>query len=854
MQNKTIRFLVISLILVIAVCTGTFALQVRDMNEKSANTMNEVGEIYMEGTSEQITLHFGTIMELRLSQVEALVHDIMPNQADGYTLVRTRLTNNAKARGFDRLAFAMEDGTFDILYGDGIMAVDSNSFTNAIQSGEERMVMGTDVDGDNVILMSVPMAYETPGGKKSISLVAGFPVEYIAQTLSKELSDSMFYFIIRRDGIIVIQSDDENDYNYYDKIERHYNDIVENAASKKELTEYTEGLRNAMAEGRDYTRELNLRSGHRQVYCRSLPYSEWYLILSMPYNDLDKAISDFSREWVLTALRNATLIILLFLIVFAVYFYLSRQQMRTIDEARHTAERASRAKSEFLSNMSHDIRTPMNGIIGMTEIAAANIHNPQKLEACLQRISSSAKHLLGLINDILDMAKIENGKMILNTEQILLPELMQNAVNIIIPYTRAKKQRFDLHIHDITSESVWGDSVRLNQVLINLLENAVKFTPEGGKIQLGLYQTPSEKGANYIKVHLVVTDNGIGMSREFQSKMFEAFIREDNARVKQTQGAGLGLSITRHIVNAMEGSIEVESEQQKGSKFHVILDMEMALVPEEAMEIPSWKTLVIDDDEIFCDCTLTTLQSLGIHAQDALDGKKALEMLEEAHEKGNDYEIVLLDWKLPEMDGIEVTREIRSRYGKQPYILMISAADNSDIEEKARKAGVDAFIVKPLFKSTLYYNLNKIKEEADRAEEEENITFNGERILVAEDIDLNWEIAFALLSSIGLEPEHAENGKVCADMFAQSPVEYYQAILMDIRMPVMTGLESATAIRALERADAKSVPIIAMSADSFTEDIQHCLDSGMNAHTSKPIDVDKIARLLKKYMKLRASS
>ena len=855
MQNKTTRFLVISLILVIAICIGTFSWLERDMNEKSADTMSEVGEIYMSGMSEQITLHFGTIMELRLSQVEALVHDIMPERADGYAEVCSLLSNNARARGFDRLAMCMEDGTFDILYGDEFSAIDSAGFMNAIHGSEERMVMATSVAGDNVILMSVPMSYETPDGKNVISLVTGFPVSYIAETLSKELPDSLIFYIIRRDGIIVIQDEDndETDYNYFEKIDRyHYIDTDETTETLYELDNFAECLRVAMAKGEDYARELNLKGGHHKIYCSSLPYSEWYLILSMPYNDLDKTIDRFGNEWAITALRNAVFIIALFLIVFAVYFRMTHQQIKMINEARSVAERANNAKSEFLSNMSHDIRTPMNGIIGMTEIAASNIANPGKVQECLQKISLSGKHLLGLINDVLDMAKIESGKMILNVEQIFLPELMQDVVNIILPYAKAKNQRFDLHIHNVTAENVWGDSVRLHQVLINLLSNAIKFTPEGGNVQLALYQTPSEKAENYIKVHLHVIDNGIGMSAEFQKKVFEAFVREDNARVQQTQGAGLGMSITKYIIDSMEGSISIDSEQGKGSEFHVILDMEMALLPEETIEIPAWRTLVIDDDEIFCDCTLATLKTIGIQAQRALDGQSALQMLEEAHEKGNDYEIIIIDWKLPEMDGIEVTHEIRKRFGNAPHILMISAADNYDIEEKARQAGIDAFIVKPLFKSTIYYNLQKIKEiiEAKQNEEvQEDISFNGERILVAEDIDLNWEIASAILENVGLEPEHAENGKVCVEKFEESPIGYYHAILMDIRMPFMSGLEAAAAIRALQREDADSIPIIAMSADAFADDIQHCIDAGMNAHTSKPIDIDKISGLLKTYIK-----
>lgn len=848
MRHKTIRFLAVSFVIVIVLCSGAFFFQVKDMNEKSADIMNEIGAIYMGGMSEQTTRHFGTVMELRLSQVKALVHDIVPNQENGYEEVRRLLSNNAAARGFDRLAFYMEDDTFDLLYGETISAVDSTTFMNAIQSGEERMMMGTNEAGDNVILLSIPMSYELPDGRKSVSLVAGFPVSYIEETLAAELSDSMFYFVIRPDGLIVIQSDGENDINYFSKVERHYDSVELNAENQQELSDYIEGLKAAMANDEDFSKELHVKDGRRQVYCRSLPHSEWYLILSMPYNDLDKTIDSFGNEWAATALKNGIFILSLFAVIFVCYIQMTRRQVREIEEVRDTAERANRAKSEFLSNMSHDIRTPMNGIIGMTEIAIAHIDNPTKVRSCLQKISASGKHLLGLINNVLDMAKMESGKLLLNAEQILLPELIHGVVNIIQPGMQDKNQRFDLHVHDIIAENVWGDSVRLNQVLHNLLENAVRFTPEGGNIQLDVYQTPSDQGDAWVKVHLIVSDNGIGMSREFQKKLFEAFAREDNDRVQQIHGAGLGLSITKHIIDAMEGSIRVESEQGEGSSFHVSLDMETALLPEAAMDIPSWRTLVIDDDEIFCDCTLATLESIGIHAQCALNGQEALEMLEEAHQKGNDYEVILTDWRIPGMDGVEVAREIRSRYGAAPHVLMISAADNSDLEERARQAGVDAFIVKPLFKSTLYYNLNKLKEEAE-AVEDGPVSFDGERILVAEDNELNWEIASALLSGIGLVPEHAENGRECVDMLTRSSEGFYKAILMDIRMPVMNGLEAAAAIRELARDDAKVIPIIAVSADAFSDDIQRCIDCGMDDHTSKPIDVNKVAELLRKYMR-----
>lgn len=677
-------------------------------------------------------------------------------------------------------------------------------------------------------------------------MVAGFSSDYIKDTLSMKIDHSMLYFIIRRDGTLIIQEDGDQDANYFDKVRRHGGS--DGTEERIDTERYIENLKKAMAAREEYTGKLVLKNERRRLYCKNLPYSEWYLILSVPYSTLDETIGEFGSQWTRTALENGIIIIALFMLVSAAYFVITRQQVHIINEARQMAERASSVKSEFLSNMSHDIRTPMNGIVGMTEIASADIENTGKVRDCLRKIALSSRHLLGLINDVLDMAKIESGKMILNVEQLSLPDIIEGVINIIQPQTREKNQRFDLHIHDIMIENVWGDSVRLNQILLNLLGNAVKFTPKDGKIQLELYQKPSEKGDAYVCVHLHVRDNGIGMSKEFQKKVFDSFVREDNARIEQIQGAGLGMSITKYIVDAMEGEILVESEKGRGSEFHVMLDMEKALVPEEEMEVPEWKTLIIDDDEIFCDYTIATLDSIGIHASRALDGNMALQMLEEEYQKGDAFQMILMDWRLPGMDGIEVTRQIRKKYGDEPRILMISACDNSDVEERAKEAGVDEFIVKPLFSSTLRYNLQKVSKETASetgTEEKESIDFSETRILVAEDIDLNWEIASALLSEVGLELERAENGRICVDMFSQSAAGYYQAILMDIRMPEMTGFEAAMAIRALDWEDAGRIPIIAMSADAFSDDVQKCLDCGMNAHVAKPIDAGKVVGKLK---------
>ena len=538
------------------------------------------------------------------------------------------------------------------------------------------------------------------------------------------------------------------------------------------------------------------------------------------------------------------------LIVFSKYFQVMREQMRELVTARQEAEHANKAKSEFLSNMSHDIRTPMNAIVGMTAIATANIDNIQQVQNCLKKISLSSKHLLGLINDVLDMSKIESGKMTLNIDMVSLRELMEGIVNIVQPQVRAKHQQFDVLIRDIIAENVCCDSVRLNQVLLNFLSNAVKFTPDGGTIAVSLYEEESVKGPNYVRVHLQVEDNGIGMAPEFKDKIFESFTREDNTRVHRTEGTGLGMAITKYIVDAMGGSIQVESEQGKGTRFHVVLDLEIADVPEADMILPPWKMLLVDDDKLLCESAASSLKSIGISADWTLDGESALQMVEEHYNKHDNYQVILLDGKLPGIDGIQTAQMIRERLGQDVPILLISAYDWGEIEEKAKAAGISGFISKPLFKSTLYYGLRPFAgEQIELVEqpEEHSADFTGKRILLAEDNELNWEIASELLSELGLELDWAENGQICVDMLQRSQSGYYSAVLMDIRMPVMTGYEATAAIRALDHPDA-NLPIIAMTADAFAEDIKKCLDCGMNAHVSKPIDIREVSRLLEKYI------
>lgn len=847
MKKQTTRFLAVSLAIMIVACVGAMAYFAMTMSRKTEDTISEVGTIYMSGMSEKIAMHFGTTINLRVAQIETIMGSVPTEGAVYSDQLVEDIAGEGKLRGFDYLAFYDGDGNLDMIYGEQVELINPEPFLKSLKNGDKKVSVGQTASGEAILLMGIPANYPMPEGGTYTALVAGLPVEYINEILSLDVSSSLTYsHIIRRDGSFVIRNADVHRDNYFTRIRDVFSEL-----NGKNAEQYVTELQAAMEKGEDYTTVLLIGSERRHMYCTPLPYSEWYLVTIMPYGLLDETVSSLSSDRTNILLICIAVILMVLLIIFALYFRMTQKQIYALDAARQEAIHATQAKSEFLSNMSHDIRTPMNAIVGMTAIATANINDTQQVRNCLKKITLSSKHLLGLINDVLDMSKIESGKMTLNPDLISLREVMDSIVSIIQPQIKAKNQQFDVYIHDIETENVYCDSVRLNQVLLNFLSNALKFTPEGGSIYVSLHQEPSPAGDDYVRVHLYVKDTGIGMSPEFKEKVFESFTREDSKRVHKTEGTGLGMAITKYIIDAMGGQIEVESDLGKGTQFHVVLDMEKAPIQEEEMLLPNWNMLVVDDDEQLCKSTVISLEAIGVNAEWTLDGESAVRLVEEHHGKHEDYQVVLLDWKLPGMDGIQTAREIRKHVGEDVPILLISAYDWSDIEQDAREAGVTGFISKPLFKSTLFYGLKPYTEAADQPSEQHidyKTDFGGIKVLVAEDNDLNWEIADTLLSQLGLDMERAENGHICVEKFSQSPVGHYAAILMDIRMPVMTGYEAARAIRSLERSDA-DIPIIAMTADAFAEDIQQCLDYGMNAHIAKPIDVREVSRLLEKYMK-----
>lgn len=848
MKNKSSRIVIGSFVLMIILCAFIFFFLMNQMAQRSRDTTAEISDLYLERMSAQISSHFQTTIDIKLAQVESIIKTMPPEgELQGAELAES-MRISAVAREFKFLALLAEDGSFEQILGAPVSIPDTEPFLDDLIRGDKKIavadVLGQELD---LVLLGVPCQYDMKDGNKSVALVGGIDLEYIYTTLSLDNGDVDSYsHIIRRNGDFVIKSSVAEEDNFYDRIYTVVKDT-----DGKDAESYEENIKEAILDRMLYADIVTTHSGTKCVYVTPLAYSEWYLVTVMSFEDLDHIMQKLDNQRVSAFLIALLGMLIIFIIVFVLYYRMSKAQLAETEAARNEAIKANKAKSEFLSNMSHDIRTPMNAIIGMTTIATENVDDRNQLMNCLRKITLSSRHLLGLINDVLDMSKIESGKMTLNPEIISLRETMESIVSIILPQTRSKRQKFEILISDIISEGVLCDSVRLNQVLINFLSNAYKFTPEGGEILFSLRQEKSPRGEGYVRVHFRVKDSGIGMPPEFQEKIFESFSREDNARVNKTEGSGLGMAISKYIVDAMGGTIELKSEVNQGSEFHVTIDMEKAAAQEGEMTLPGWKMLLVGGKEQVRREAAVCLEELGVICDQAPDSNVAMAMVEERHKRQDAYQILLFDLRGDEKSCLETAGKIHEGYGQDVPMLLAAAYDWSDLEEKSRKAGISGFIQKPLFKSTLYHGLLQYmdpKQEILEVQKTPREDFSGVRVLLAEDNDLNYEIARELLTSRGLEIEWAENGQICVEMFEKSEVGYYQVILMDIRMPVMSGYEATRKIRALDRPDA-DLPIIAMTADAFSEDVQRCKECGMNDHTSKPIDMDALTHKLAHYLR-----
>ena len=532
-----------------------------------------------------------------------------------------------------------------------------------------------------------------------------------------------------------------------------------------------------------------------------------------------------------------------------------RAQEMALQAAYDAAEAANKAKTDFLSNMSHDIRTPMNGIIGMTAIAAAHIDDRERVQDSLQKITMASKHLLSLINEVLDMSKIESGKVQLMEEEFNLSDLVDNLITMTNSQVKDHHHELKVSISNLTHEAVIGDSLRIQKVFTNIMGNAVKYTPDGGEIHLSISEKPSCQ-AKVGCYEFIFEDNGIGMRKEFVDRIFEPFARAEDERVSYIQGTGLGMSISRNIVRMMGGDIKVESILGVGSRFTVTFYLKLQDTEEiQYDKFVNLDVLVADDDELSLESCCSVLDDLGMRTKGVTSGEQAVQEVVQCHKQNKDYFACIIDWKMPGMDGIETTRAIRKEVGNDVPIIIISAYDWSDIEQEARVAGANAFISKPMFRSRLVKTFctlmdEEVQQESVMAMDDlASMELSGYRALLVEDNELNVEVATVILEMTGLSVERVSDGTEAVDRMNDCEDGYYDIVFMDIQMPKMNGYDATRAIRAMNRNYCRQVPIVAMTANAFAEDVQAAKTVGMNGHIAKPLELKALLGVLQKWLK-----
>ena len=641
----------------------------------------------------------------------------------------------------------------------------------------------------------------------------------------KEEFNSAELSMIDKSGNYIIKGHSFKNSNFFE-FYRSYN-VVDTATAQElfaKITSTTGNIRMQNSRGEECV----------LVYTPISATEGWALLSLIPMADL----SEDAENWLLISVISIGLFVL-FTFDMAVMIVFTRKLHATAIEA----DAASRAKTDFLSTMSHDIRTPMNAIIGLTAIAEKNIEDTESVKENLRKITLASNHLLTLINDILDISKVESGKLTLSPQTFSLVETVENLVNISQPMLKEKNIDFNIRISRMETEYIYADKLRLNQIYINILSNAIKYTEPGGSVNVDMREEPSQK-PGCVKLTYRVADTGMGMSPEFMATMYQPFSRQTDSRVNSIQGTGLGLTITKKMVDLIGGTIDCQSEQGKGTTFTIVLDLPVADRQRDDMMLDPMDVLIVDDDEILLETAVDTMESLGAKADSAASGPEAIEMIARRHGEGNEYRVVILDCKMPGMDGIETIRHIRDDIHSDVPILLVSAYDRTDIEDIAREAGANGFVSKPLFRSTLYDKINELLGTTAKSVEPENdySDLQGMNILIAEDNDINWEIISTILEMYGITSERAENGRICVEKMASASEGKYDLIFMDIQMPEMNGLDATRNIRALDDPWASSIPIVAMTADAFSENVTECLNAGMNGHIAKPIDIKLVIK------------
>ena len=849
-RGRSVFWVVLGLIVLIVVLIISSLWFLTTAQKTTENSVYDVSEIYLQELTKQKINQFQINLENQVRQLRIAIATLAMEDTGSKEKLQNCIKEMNKVSEFDFLALVDNEG---IIYTESDVINDSSPYQDfrpypfIDRNLKTSKVSLEKVDENNMIMVMVPLEDTSFEGRKITGAVAGVNAETFSEKVFTQYDfGRIFCEVIMADGSFVIKTN----HNHLKEKANLFSGLGKEAVFGDGFS--IGKVKSDIDSGKSGVASYYLEDILHYTYYAPIEGTDWYMKTTIHYDLVSSKIDAVRQTMTRNSLVQLALVVLMLLAVFCIYLSVRRKNDK-LNYQRIQAEESNRAKSMFLSNMSHDIRTPMNAIIGFTNLAIQSKESMERVQGYLAKILASSNHLLTLINDVLEMSRIESGKIYLDETECNLSEILHDLNTIIIGQIEGKQQELLMDAVDVMNEDVYCDKLRLNQILLNLLSNAIKFTPSGGKISV---QFKQKEGApeGYGAYELRVKDSGIGMTQEFADKVFTPFERERTSTVSGIQGTGLGMAITKSIVDLMDGRIEVKTAPEQGTEFIIHVNFRLQETQREytpIAELTGVKALVVDDDFDACDAATRMLLKLGMQSEWTLSGKEAVLRTKQSVSLNDAFGVYIIDWRLPDLGGVEVARQIRAIVGDSAPILIMTAYDWSNIEDEARAAGVNAFCSKPMFMSDLQATLSKaigqqvmIPESSDTPEE--TADFTGKRVLLVEDNELNREIAHEILSQAGFEVEAAEDGSIAVEIVKESKPGYYDLILMDVQMPIMNGYEATRAIRSLEDKELASIVIIAMTANAFEEDKKAALDAGMNDHIAKPIDIEVLFEVLGK--------